>query len=175
MFIGSYWASDTTGQRSRICFVTRKIWFNYKEKQISLSDKKGKSARSDNWNFRFGIFGKVFWLLLPRSTSLWISLLLVTTRSAVIQFEPVLARGVVRLSRMKNSFYQLELTPAIPWLSQRGKRIQCSRVMHQSLGVPTVIAKVTWPKRYAGENCADSVISPEFENGRSVSAENSLS
>ena len=74
---------------------------------------------------------------------------------------------------MKNSCYQLGIDTCDTVVVATGENLESSvlAVMHcKSLGVPTVIAKVKshTAKKVLEKIGADSVISPEYEMGRSL-------
>ena len=89
------------------------------------------------------------------------------------QFEPVLARGVVGDITDEELLLSAGIDTCDTVVVATGENLESSvlAVMHcKSLGVPTVIAKVKshMAKKVLEKIGADSVISPEFEMGRSL-------
>ena len=89
------------------------------------------------------------------------------------QFEPVLARGVVGDITDEELLLSAGIDTCDTVVVATGENLESSvlAVMHcKSLGVPTVIAKVKshTAKKVLEKIGADSVISPEYEMGRSL-------
>lgn len=135
-------------------------------------DKKGKSMSERTIGILgLGIFGSSVLTALAQHD---INIIAIDDHEERInQFEPVLVRGVVGDITDEELLLSAGIDTCDTVVVATGENLESSvlAVMHcKSLGVPTVIAKVKshTAKKVLEKIGADSVISPEFEMGRSL-------